>query len=144
MGNNNSNAAIITIVVIGFVCVAVWWLESRFNAVAVMVVVGGILGVVCFAGGALLTNATAKTTMENMAKFAQADAMTDRYRMQSFREISKGQAAWDKAQAQLTLMNEKRVHQIADQRAKLLIGNQSPQEETIDAEWWQAPEFEEE
>lgn len=144
MGNNNSNAAIITLAVIGFVCVAVWWLESRFNAVAVMVVVGGILGVICFAGGALLTNATAKTTMENMAKFSQADATTDRYRWQTFRENAKGQAEWEKTNARLTLLNEKRVHQIADQRAKLLIGNQAPQEEAIGAEWWQAPAFDDE
>ena len=145
MGNNNSSSGVITLAIIGFVCLMVWWLESRFNATAVLVVIGGILGVLCFAGGALLTNATSKSTMENMAKFAQADAMTDRYRQQSLTAIAKGNSAWEQAQAKMTLMNEKRVHQLADQKARLLAGSQQQQEaETIDAEWWQAPAFDDE
>jgi hypothetical protein len=144
MGNNNNNGAVITLASIGFICLGVWWLESRFNAVAVMVVVGGILGVICFAGGALLNMANTRNVLSNLAEFNRHDAMTDRYRHQTLTHVAKGQSYQEKAKAQIDVLNEKRIHQLADQRSKLLMSSQQPQGESIDTEWWQAPEFEEE
>jgi len=103
-----------------FVAVAVWWIESRFSSTAVLIVLGCIVGTACFIGGSLLTHMTAKSTMENVAKFTAQDAQVDRYRMQSFKEMQRGEAAMQRAAAQLTVLDAKRVNSIATQQAKLL------------------------
>jgi len=103
-----------------FVGLAVWWLESRFDSLVAVIVVGGLFGVIFFAGGALLSHMIAKSTMQNITKFADRDAQTDRFRMQSFKALAQGESAMQRAAAQLTVLDARRVDQIAAQRAKLL------------------------
>ena len=111
---------ILTIAV--FVAVAVWWLESRFDALVAVLVIGTIAGALFFTGGALLSHMIAKSTMQNVTNFAQRDAMTDRFRMQSFKAMASGESAMQRAAAQLTVLDAKRVDGLAQQRARLLAG----------------------
>lgn len=110
--------SIISVFVIG------WWLESRFGASVAVMVIGGALGIVVFAGGAILSLAVQKNTMMGIAKFNADDAKVDQYRMQSFKALSGGEAALKKAQAALTVLDAKRVDNLANQRAKYLVDNQ--------------------
>lgn len=103
-----------------FITLAVWWLESRFDSVVAVVVIGGLFGVFFFAGGAFLSHMIAKSTMQNVTSFAQKDAQTDRYRMASFKAMAQGDAAMQRAAAQLTVLDAKRVDSLAQQRAHLL------------------------
>lgn len=113
----------------GLVILAVWWLESRFDALVAVLVIGTIVGALFFTAGAFLSHAIAKSTMQNLTRFADSDAQTDRYRMQSFKTLAQGESAMQRAAAQLTVLDARRVDQIAAQRAKLLTDgiNREPQ-----------------
>lgn len=114
---------VVTIIVIPtFITAAVWWLESRFDSLVAVIIIGGLFGVFFFAGGALLSHMIAKSTMQNVTSFAQKDAQTDRYRMASFKAMAQGEAAMQRAAAQLTVLDAKRVDGLAQQRAKVLAG----------------------
>lgn len=114
---------IVTIIVVpAFVTLAVWWLESRFDALVAVMVIGTLVGALFFTGGALLSHMIARSTMQNVTNFAQRDAQTDRYRMASFKAMASGQAAMDRAAAQLTVLDARRVDGLAQQRAKMLAG----------------------
>jgi len=140
---NNGGQALVYLATLIFIGVAVWWLESRFNALMVIMVIGAIVGVACFAAGAFLSSSVQRTTMENLTKFNANDAATDRYRMMAFKEAARGDAAWQKAQATLSVLDAKRVDQLAHQRAGLLVDAQrTEQAQQADAEWWNAPAFE--
>ena len=110
--------------VFAFVGVAVWWLESRFDALVAVLVVGTIVGAVFFAAGAFLSHAISRSTMQNLTKFADSDAQTDRYRMQSFKSLAQGDAAMQRAAAQLTVLDAKRVDALAQQRARAIAAEQ--------------------
>lgn len=114
---------IVTLLVVpAFVTLAVWWLESRFDALVAVLVIGTLVGALFFTGGALLSHMIAKSTMQNVTNFAQRDAMTDRYRMASFKAMAQGDAAMQRAAAQLTVLDARRVDGLAQQRAKMLAG----------------------
>ena len=114
---------IVTIIAVpAFITLAVWWLESRFDALVAVLVIGSIVGTVVFAAGALLSHVIAKSTMQSVTTFAQRDAQTDRYRQQSFKVLAQGESAMQKAAAQLTVIDAKRVEGLAQQRARLLAG----------------------
>ena len=61
-----------------------------------------------------------KQTLDAITQFNANDAQVDRYRQQSFKAMAQGESAMQRAAAQLTVLDAKRVTQIADQRAKLL------------------------
>lgn len=129
---NGSAGAVKLLAALGFICLAVWWLESRFNAEVVIMVVGGLFGVACFAGGALLISAHTRHTLDSVAKFNQADAQVDRYRMASMKEIARGDAYLQRAASQIQVIDAKRIDSLAQQRAGLLMDlerqrNQQPQ-----------------
>ena len=114
---------IVTMIVIpAFITLAVWWLESRFDALVAVLVVGTLVGAIFFAAGALLSHMIQKSTLSNVTNFAQRDAQTDRYRMQSFKAMAQGDAAMQRAAAQLTVLDARRVDGLAQQRAKMLAG----------------------
>lgn len=114
---------IVTIIVVpAFITLAVWWLESRFDALVAVLVIGTLMGALFFTGGAFLSHMIAKSTMANVTQFAQRDAQTDRYRMASFKAMAGGQAAMDRAAAQLTVLDARRVDGLAQQRARMLAG----------------------
>lgn len=120
MGSNSTADFLKIAAVLGFIGVAVWWLESRFDSLVAVIVIGGLFGVFFFAGGALLSHATMKAVLEQLTKFNQGDAQTDRYRMDSFKAMAQGQSALQKAMAQLTVIDAKRVDKLASQQAKML------------------------
>lgn len=103
-----------------FVGGAMWWLESRFSASVAVMVIGTLVGALFFAGGALLSHMIQKSTLHNVTQFAQRDAQTDRYRMASFKALAQGESAMQRAAAQLTVIDAKRIDSLAQQRAHLL------------------------
>jgi|694.fasta_scaffold12368_10 hypothetical protein len=107
--------------VLVFICVAVVWLQGAIGADYTVLVIFAVVGVIVFAGGALLSHAIQKNTLNAITRFNASDAQIDRYRMQSLKAQSSGEAAMKKAAAQLTVLDAKRTHQIASQQAKLLV-----------------------
>ena len=120
-GRSSSNALGILVVVIVAVFVGVWWLEDRFGSNVALMVIAAVFGIICFAGGALIMLASQARTLDGITQFTAKDAMIDKFRMQSVLEAARGQSARDKAQAQIDVINEKRVQQLADQYAQARV-----------------------
>lgn len=103
-----------------FICVAVVWLVSAIGTDYTVLVIFALVGVLLFAGGALFAHMNQKQTLDAITKFNANDARIDAARMQTFKAMAGGDAAMRKAAAQLTVLDAKRVTQIASQQAKLL------------------------
>lgn len=125
--------------VLGFVALAVWWMESRFGVsitgIALMAVSGaGLIGL-----GLLLAHLIQKSSLDALTKFNAQDAQIDRYRQQSFKALAQGEAAMQKAAARLTVLDANRVQRLASKEAKLLTDMERQKWEgqrTVDAEDW--------
>jgi hypothetical protein len=98
-----------------------WWMESRFGAVFAMAVLGSLLGALLVIAGTLLGLANSRSTLDAAARFNEALAMTEKHRQLTYREQARGDAATQKAEATLRVLNAKRVDQLAQQRANLLV-----------------------
>lgn len=105
---------------LGFICLAVWWLQGAIGQDYTLLVIFALVGVILFAGGALFAHMNQRQTLDAITKFNANDARIDAARMQTFKLMAGGDAAMQKAAAQLTVLDAKRVDRIADQRAKLL------------------------
>jgi uncharacterized membrane protein len=92
MGNNNSTPITI-IAILGFICLAVWWIESRFGATMTGFVLVGIGIALAIVIGFVLNMVSTKNVMGNLAEFNKYDAQTDRFRMMSHKEFAKGEAS---------------------------------------------------
>lgn len=105
----------------------------------VLVGIGIALAIVI---GFVLNMVSTKNVMGNLAEFNKYDAQTDRYRMMSYKENARGEAAERAAQAKISVLDARRVDQIAQQRAKALIdlerqkwqGQQQPAQ--VEDDWW--------
>lgn len=106
--------------VLGFIILAVMWLEDTIGKDRTVLVIFALIGVILFAGGALFAHLNQKMTLGAVTKFNADDAQIDKYRMQSFKALAAGDAAMRRAQAQLTVLDAKRVDRLAAQQAKLL------------------------
>ena len=121
--------------VLGFICLAVWWLQGAIGQDKTLLVIFALVGVILFGAGALFAHMNQKTTLDAITKFNANDAQIDRYRMQSLKAQSQGEAAMQKAAAALTVLDAKRVDRLADQRAKVLLTD-SRQAQPSQAETW--------
>lgn len=108
------------VAVLVFICVAVLWLADAIGKNYTVFVLGALVLVAVFAGGAVLSMAIQRNTLGAITKFNANDAQIDRYRQQSFKAMAQGESAMQRAAAQLTVLDAKRVNQIASQQAKLL------------------------
>ena len=84
-----------------------WWLRHDFGATYALIAVILVAGTVFFVLGSVLTHHIQKSTLEGVSKFAAKDAMVDRYRLQSVRELAKGEAWKLKAESQKQLLDYK-------------------------------------
>ncbi len=110
-----------------FIGVGVWWMESRFGSTFAIAVVGSLLGAVLVIVGNLLGLANSRSTLDAAARFNESLAMTEKHRQMTYKEQAKGDSAMQRAHAQLTVMDARRVDQLAQQRANLLVDNNKQQ-----------------
>ncbi len=108
------------VAVLGFIVLAVWWLTGAIGQDYTVLVIFALVGVILFAGGALFAHMNQRQTLDAITKFNANDARIDAARMGTFKAMAGGDAAMQKAAAQLTVLDAKRVNQIASQQAKLL------------------------
>lgn len=130
--------------IFGFVILAVWWLSGAIGNDYTVLVIFALIGVILFAGGALFAHMSQRQTLDAITKFNANDARIDAARMQTFKTMAQGESAMQKAAAQLTVLDAKRTHQIAQQQAKLLVDTererwdlqQRQQQQTADTWTW--------
>lgn len=106
--------------VLGFIVLAVWWLDGAIGADYTLLILFALVGVILFAGGALFAHMNQKQTLDAITKFNAQDAQIDKYRQQSFKAMASGESAMQRAAAQLQVLDAKRITKLADQQAKLL------------------------
>lgn len=112
------------LLIFGFIGVSVWWLDGAIGTDYTVLVIFALVGVIIFAGGAMYGHVNQKMTLDAITKFNANDARIDAARMQTFKSMAAGQSAMQKAAAQLTVLDAKRVDRLADQRAKVLLSDQ--------------------
>lgn len=123
--------------VLVFIGVAVWWLDGAIGKDYTVLVIFALVGVILFAGGALFAHINQKQTLNAITRFNADDAQVDRFRMASFKAMAQGESAMQRAAAQLTVLDAKRVDQIATQRAKALTdGIERQQQPQANAWTW--------
>lgn len=115
--------------VLGFITLAVWWLQREFGASMAIVAVGAVLGVVCIIVGWVLSLATQRTTLQAAGQFNADLASTEKARQANYREGTRLEREAFVHRARLEEMDAKRVDQIAQQRARLLTDVQRQQME---------------
>lgn len=106
-----------------------WFIFAQYGPDLVIVTLCLVAGTIFFIGGALLSHSIQKSTLNEVTKFAAKDAITDRYRMQSVREVAKAHTYTTKADEGIRLVEAK-------QRLRLLGQKEQPQEDTF----WEANE----
>lgn len=132
------------IAVMGFIILSVWWLQGAIGQHYTLLIICALVGVIIFAGGALFAHMNQKQTLNAITTFNRDDAQVDRYRQQSFKALASGEAALRKAQAQLTVIDARRVDRLAQQQSKLLVDTerqkwevQQRDEQPADAWTWE-------
>lgn len=130
-------------IIIALVVAAIWWLEGSIGKNYTVLAVGALVLVIIFAGGALFAQALQKQTLDAVSKFGAQDAQVDRYRLNSFKALASGQSAMQRAAAQLTVIDAKRVDKLAAQQAKLLTATPKSSEELWEFEEAETTEDEE-
>jgi hypothetical protein len=66
-----------------------WWMESRFGANFALIGLSLLAGTIFVIIGIVLSAYIQKNTIAGIVDYAAKDAMTDRYRMQSIKELAK-------------------------------------------------------
>ncbi len=133
---NTSGRGIVIIVILVFVGIAVKWLSDQYGAVMTGYVLLG-LGFAAMIGlGWVLALATMKTTLNSQSDFNHSSAEVERYRQMTTRAIARGDTHWHKANAQISVLNAKRVDQLAQQRAGMLVDHQRQAQQPIEQDFW--------
>jgi Zn-dependent protease with chaperone function len=137
----------LTGIVLGFITLAVWWLQREFGASMAIVAVGAVLGVVCLIVGWLLSLATQRTTLQAAGQFNADLAGTEKARQAAYREGARLEREVYTHQSRMVEMDARRVDQIAQQRAKLLTDVERQRmelqyraQQTQQADAWRGPE----
>lgn len=110
----------VTTLVIGFLVLAGWWLESRFGAMAALAIVGSIVGAGLVIAGLLVGLAHQRTTLQAATTFHNAIAGVDRANLAIDRERARLERSYTEARLRLDQIDARRVDQIAQQRAQLM------------------------
>jgi hypothetical protein len=113
--------ALMVIAILVFLGVGVWWIESRFDSTTAILVLGGLFGVICLVIGYVLNMASTRHVLTAATDFNRDLAGVEKYRQAAFREVMRGDSAQRSAAAKLELLEAKRIDQIANRRAGLLI-----------------------
>jgi hypothetical protein len=111
----------LTVILIGSLLLIGWWVEDRFGSTVSVSIVLGITHLLAFAGGAILSFAITRGSLSAVNNYARQDAMVDRFRLQSFKSLAGGIGARQKADAQLEVIEARRIDKLASERAKLLV-----------------------
>lgn len=131
--------AIIIVAIAGFI----FWLRYDFGMNVALIAVILTAGTVFFIGGTILSYYIQRSTLDQISKFNAKDATIDRYRMQTTREIAKGESYRIKVESQKQLMDYKNEQKlIAQQNKQLPIKSTNELEtfwdsnETVNLEDW--------
>ena len=98
-------------------------------------VIGSLVGAGLVIIGFVLNMASTKYTLNSAAEFNRGLAETEKYRQLTQREVARGDSHWHKANAQISVLDAKRVDQMAQQRAGLLVDQQRQAQQPSDDFW---------
>lgn len=118
--NTSGNGLVIIFVLIS-IGAGVWYLDNRYGSTMTGYILLGLAIAAAIVIGWLLSLATMRTVLSTQSEFNRNDAMTDKYRMMAHKEFARGDTAERTAQARIGMLDAKRIDQIAQQRAGLLL-----------------------
>lgn len=118
------------LIAIIFAIIVVAWLQINLGIDITIWIIGALVLIAVFAGGALFAHATQRLTLDAIAKYAKDDAMVDKFRMQSYRDMT---------QAESKIMVLEQKEKIKEDSAKRLADSKkelATQIEEEEAEWY--------
>lgn len=116
-----------------------FWLRYDFGANTALIAVILTAGTIFFIGGAILSHYIQKNTLDQISKFNAKDATIDRYRMQTTREIAKGETWKLKADTQKQLLDYKNEQKALTQQNRQLPAESETfwsNDETVNLDDW--------
>lgn len=129
MYNDNGMVGLLKLLaVLGFIILGVNWLTDGIGRDYTVLVIFALIGVILFAGGALFAHVNQRQTLDAITKFNANDSQIDRYRQATFKELARGESAQVRADAQLRVLDARRIDQLAQERARLLVDTQQQQQ----------------
>lgn len=120
--------AIVILAVAGFL----FWLRYDFGANIALIAVVLTAGTVFFIGGTIVSYYIQKNTLNQISTFNAKDATIDRYRLQTTREIAKGENWKLKAETQKQLLDYKNEQKLIAQQ------NKHAPKETDETTFWES------
>lgn len=126
----------ITALALGFIVLGMWWLETRFGSGMAFNVLMGITHLLAFAAGAVLSFAITRGSLRAVNEYAKTDAQVDRYRQQSFKEQARGDSAFKRAAAQMSVIDARRVDRMAQDRANIILQRDRQAQQPVDTWDW--------
>lgn len=109
----NSNAwaeAVVVIVVLGALFAGGWWIENRFGPSGVLMLLGALFGILCWAGGNMMNQRNTKAVLRSVADFNHDLSGT-------LKEAMRGH----NMQSKIEVLDAQRVERLSQQRASLLL-----------------------
>ncbi len=119
--------AVVIALPLGFLALAVWWLESRFDAGVAITVIGALLGVGALVIGFVLAMFSNRSALAAAASLQESAARSNAAQAGALRESVR----WG---GRIDAMHEQRVLSLADQRARLLTDGRAAAPAAVD-EW---------
>ena len=110
----------ITTIVLVFIVIAGWWLETRFGSMAALAIVGSVVGAALVIAGLIVGLAHQRTTLQAATTFHADITGVERAGMGIDRERARMERAYNEARLRLDQVDARRIDQIAQQRAQLI------------------------
>ena len=124
--NTKSFLALMIMVFLG---ISVWWMESRFGSEFAMAAVGSLIGAVLILTGLLVGLASTRSILGTVAEFMASNARTDQERMKVYKEQERAnvervkiEKMYHDARIKTEMIDAKRIDKIAHERARMLAG----------------------
>ncbi len=125
---------IIILAILTFIGLAIWWMESRFGATFAMAVAGSLVGAGIISFGVMLNQKNTQVTLASASSFNRDLAMTEKARQGAYRVGAQLERDAFNQRARLEVIDARRIDQIAQQRAQLLLRDQQqPQQQPAQA-----------
>lgn len=126
---------IIVLAVLGFIVLAMWWMSEHFGATFAMAVAGSLVGAGIISFGVMLNQKNTQVTLGNAADFNRSLMMTEKARQSTYRVGAQLDRDAFNQRARLELVDAKRVDQLAQQRAQLLLRDGQQQQQAQPPAW---------
>lgn len=123
---------LVALVAIGFIA----WLHIYFSPSIALIAIALVAGTIFFIGGSILSSYIQKNTLNQVAQFTAKDATVDRYRMQTMKEMVRGEVETQKANA-YRVKTDEQIRLLEARQQYKQLPNHSDQSYNEESTFWE-------